>query len=728
MRGLVQGLDERLDERLGERLEGGVLAAIEARVASLSERLDGRAVPAAEVQALGRTVDGLAAEVANARAAAQAAAEAARSAVALREDGPDLAELVERGRIAAERRLDEQLGRRFGAVDSALTLLTERLAAIESRPGEAAARPGSIDPPVLASSPATDAPFAQAPTAPPSAPKPAAPRPAAAAPAELPALELGANDLDDPGERGLDPIDLTIRDAIETSAVRPAARLDLASPPAPHRLARIFRRAPKAPTPEAAPEGPAPARISRAVGRTEVAPASVPAPAQTVRSLDDDVPLEPGSGRPDPELRRRLAELPPLPAGSGGESDAERKERTAQDFIARARRAAAEARGAPAPAAVTREGGSVLSGLTGTAARLGATRKPLLLAAAGIALALGVAEAARTLLPESGGAEVASARTGLPEAREKQARLPAREPAPTLAAEAPAPVAAPVAAPAAREASRVAEARPQARVAAIDPAPTGALGEVARDFAPARTVNADVPLALGASALRAAAAAGDAAAEYEVGARFLEGRGLPRDPKGAASWLVRAADQGLVPAQFRLAGMLDKGNGLARDPARARALYLAAAERGHARSMHNLAVLLAEGADGKPDYAGATRWFRAAAEHGVRDSQFNLAILLARGLGGAQDLKGAYLWLALAAAGGDPDAITKRDEIAPRLPAAELAALKRDTAAWKPRPTDPSLDEVPAPAGGWDGRAGARTAQARPDAEGAALKAAGGKG
>ena len=122
--------------------------------------------------------------------------------------------------------------------------------------------------------------------------------------------------------------------------------------------------------------------------------------------------------------------------------------------------------------------------------------------------------------------------------------------------------------------------------------------------------------------------------------------------------------------------MLEKGLGVKKDLARARRLYLAAAEQGNAKAMHNLAVLYAEGIDGKPDYATAVTWFRKAAQHGVADSQYNLGILYARGIGVRQDLSEAYKWFALAAARGDKESASKRDDVAGRLDAKQLAVAR----------------------------------------------------
>src|SRR4029078_644956 len=77
--------------------------------------------------------------------------------------------------------------------------------------------------------------------------------------------------------------------------------------------------------------------------------------------------------------------------------------------------------------------------------------------------------------------------------------------------------------------------------------------------------------------LRAAAATSDPAAEYELGTRYAEGRGVPQNMLEAARWLQKSADARLAPAQFRLASLNEKGEGVKKDLQAARRLYLAAA-------------------------------------------------------------------------------------------------------------------------------------------------------
>jgi localization factor PodJL len=211
-----------------------------------------------------------------------------------------------------------------------------------------------------------------------------------------------------------------------------------------------------------------------------------------------------------------------------------------------------------------------------------------------------------------------------------------------------------------------------------------------------------LPVGIGGPALRAAAAAGNPAAEYEIGMRYSEGRGVPANLETAVQWFERAANKGLAPAMYRLGSLYEKGTGVKKDLEKARQLYIAGADKGNAKAVHNLAVLYAEGIDGKPDYRTASQWFRKAADKGVADSQYNLGILYARGIGVDQNLAESYKWFALAAQQGDQDAAKKREDVAARLDQQSLVAAKLAVQTWAPdAPPDEAMN-VKAPPGGWD--------------------------
>jgi localization factor PodJL len=234
------------------------------------------------------------------------------------------------------------------------------------------------------------------------------------------------------------------------------------------------------------------------------------------------------------------------------------------------------------------------------------------------------------------------------------------------------------------------------------PAQAPAAAKAPEAIAPTGKPHIDALPASISPALRHALAASDPAAEYELGIRYAEGRGLPQSTAEAARWLERAAHAGFAPAQFRFAGLNEKGDGLKKDVQTARKLYLAAAGKGHAKAMHNLAVLYAEGVDGKPDYKAAAQWFQKASNYGVTDSQYNLAILYARGIGLTANLAESYRWFALAAAAGDGEAAKKRDEVAARLDQKTLAMAKAAAQGFAPDREPDEAINLKAPPGGWD--------------------------
>ena len=246
-------------------------------------------------------------------------------------------------------------------------------------------------------------------------------------------------------------------------------------------------------------------------------------------------------------------------------------------------------------------------------------------------------------------------------------------------------------------------------------APAGLASEPVPAAAPAM-VAGKLPATIGGPRLRAAAIAGNAAAEFEVANRYAEGHGVSPSDGEAVRWLELAAKQGLAPAQFRLGAFYEKGIAVKRDLAVAHDLYAAAAAKGNGKAMHNLAVLYAEGINGPADYRTAAQWFRKAADRGITDSQYNLAILYARGVGVPQSYAEAYKWFALAASKGDSDAAKKRDEVAMHLDAQALAAAKLAVQKWSAEPQPEDAVNVKTPPGGWDAPEHAEKSKPRPRA------------
>src|SRR5258706_945147 len=87
----------------------------------------------------------------------------------------------------------------------------------------------------------------------------------------------------------------------------------------------------------------------------------------------------------------------------------------------------------------------------------------------------------------------------------------------------------------------------------------------------------------------------DAEAEYTLGMRTYEGRGVPRDAGQALRLMERAAKRGHLEAQNAFGFFLQHGIGTAADPVRAREWYAIAAARGHPRAHVNLGWLHEQG-------------------------------------------------------------------------------------------------------------------------------------
>ena len=94
------------------------------------------------------------------------------------------------------------------------------------------------------------------------------------------------------------------------------------------------------------------------------------------------------------------------------------------------------------------------------------------------------------------------------------------------------------------------------------------------DAAPAQTKGID-------PALLARAQEGDAAAEFQVGMDYYQGRGVPPDLAQAALWYRKAAEQGSDDAQLQLGFLYESGRGVPQDYTQAAFWYRKAAVQGN---------------------------------------------------------------------------------------------------------------------------------------------------
>ncbi len=263
--------------------------------------------------------------------------------------------------------------------------------------------------------------------------------------------------------------------------------------------------------------------------------------------------MEPVIPRAAPRPRADLAAIRELAASA---APSERKTAGPRaDFIAAARRAA-QAAVAEADAGT----GAGIGDRSASAdpghspfARIGqairARRKPLLLAAAAIVLAIGALQMFSRPLEV---AQVAPVEP--PPAAVIVHRPPAAAPAAAPTASAPR-----AAVPRLDDTTMVSpatDARSAMALASSDAVVTGSTT--------AASAGTGIP-----DPLRLAAEAGDPVAAYEIATRFAEGKGVARDLAQAAEWYQRAADAGLAVAEYRLGSLYERGQGVARDQARA---------------------------------------------------------------------------------------------------------------------------------------------------------------
>ncbi|HEY4941955.1 MAG TPA: TetR family transcriptional regulator [Rhizomicrobium sp.] len=191
--------------------------------------------------------------------------------------------------------------------------------------------------------------------------------------------------------------------------------------------------------------------------------------------------------------------------------------------------------------------------------------------------------------------------------------------------------------------------------------------------------------------LSARALSGDAAAQLQVGMRYLNA--TPKNVAEAMRWVTLAAVHGQPVAQYLL-GTLD-AQGTPADAAKALQWYEAAALQGNRKAMHALAVAYAEGLGTAKSPSEAVRWFSRAAGFGYVDSQFNLAVLYERGDGVPQSLLDAYKWYAVAGRQGDAESRSRIEALRTQLSGDDLAAAQHAADAFRAMPLDVAANVAP---------------------------------
>lgn len=107
------------------------------------------------------------------------------------------------------------------------------------------------------------------------------------------------------------------------------------------------------------------------------------------------------------------------------------------------------------------------------------------------------------------------------------------------------------------------------------------------------------------------------------------------------------------------------------------------AAQGMTQAQYRLGVMYSQGEGVPRDYGEAMAWHRRAAEKGHAQAQTAIGFIYRNGLGVRQDYKLAYMWFALGASGGDPDAVSRREEVAQKMSYDEIADAERRVQDWQ---------------------------------------------
>jgi TPR repeat protein len=175
-----------------------------------------------------------------------------------------------------------------------------------------------------------------------------------------------------------------------------------------------------------------------------------------------------------------------------------------------------------------------------------------------------------------------------------------------------------------------------------------------------------------------AANSGDAAAMNMVGRCHELGCGTPINLELAATWYRKSARSGFEWGMYNFANLLAKGRGVKADRKLAFVLYRRAAALGHAKSMNMVGRHYDEGWEVERDAAVAEAWYRKAALGGDFRGQTSYASILAQ----RGDVQGAAEWLRRAAATATPAFL---ERLAGDLAQAPHALLREVAAAMRER-------------------------------------------
>ena len=145
------------------------------------------------------------------------------------------------------------------------------------------------------------------------------------------------------------------------------------------------------------------------------------------------------------------------------------------------------------------------------------------------------------------------------------------------------------------------------------------------------------------------------------------------------------AEGGHAAGQFGMGLLHANGFGVTLDDAQALRWYQLAADQNHADAQCNIAIMYANGWGVPQSDEEAFKWYSLAADQGVTAAQIAVGKMYVGGYGAAQDNVQAHKWFSIATELGDYNAASRRDELAARMSADEVAEASLLAKTWMER-------------------------------------------
>jgi uncharacterized protein len=198
-----------------------------------------------------------------------------------------------------------------------------------------------------------------------------------------------------------------------------------------------------------------------------------------------------------------------------------------------------------------------------------------------------------------------------------------------------------------------------------------------------------------ADACRVLAEQGHACAQYHLGWKYHNGKGVIQDYKEALKWYSKAAEQGHISSQYNVADIyLNGGEGIFQDYKEAERRYRLIADKAPEKNLgsssiweivyaqNTLGWMYSHGKGVIQDYKEAVKWFSLAAERGYYIAQVNLGMMYENGEGIVPNYAMAHMYYNIAATSGYEDAVENRKRISKKMQLSQIEEAQDLAREW----------------------------------------------